>query len=406
LIHFYKRYLIPLKMSGVVIVAARRTPIGNFNGSLSTVPAHDLAATVIKDILSSTGVKGEDVSEVIMGQALPAGMGQNPARQATLIAGLPNTVPAMGVSMVCGSGLRAVAVAAQAIVAGDSSIVLAGGMENMSCAPHAVALRAGVKMGDAALTDTMLKDGLIDAFDGIHMGITAENIAKKFNISKEEQDEFAAKSQKKAGVAIAAAAFADEIVPVSVQQRKTTTVVSSDEFPRPETTVESLSKLRPAFQRDSAGTVTAGNASGINDGAAVLLLMREDAALTRGLKPLARIVASACAGVDPTIMGTGPIPAVRKVLSKAGWSIDDVDLFELNEAFAAQAIAVNRELGVPEEKVNVNGGSIALGHPIGMSGARVLVTLVHALNKRGAKKGVAALCIGGGMGIAMCVETL
>lgn len=392
-------------VADVVIVAAKRTPIGSFNGCFASVPAHDLASAVIKDMISSTEVRPEDVSEVILGQVLTAGLGQNPARQAAVAAGLPHEVPALGVNMVCGSGLRAVALAANNIRAGESEVVVAGGMENMSQARHCVAVRAGVKMGDVSMEDTMIKDGLTDAFHKYHMGITAENVAKKYSLTREEQDEFAARSQQKTGAAIKEGAFKDEIVPVSVPGRKGPTVVSEDEYPKPDTTAESLSKLRPAFIRDATGTVTAGNASGINDGAAAVMLMSAEAAASRQLTPLARIVSSSVAGLDPAVMGLGPVPAVRKALDKAGWTPDQVDLFELNEAFASQSLAVVRDLGVSSDKVNVNGGSIALGHPIGASGCRVLVTLLHAMRKRGAKKGCVSLCIGGGMGIAMCVET-
>jgi len=392
-------------VADVVIVAAKRTPIGSFNGCFASVPAHDLASAVIKDMISSTEVRPEDVSEVILGQVLTAGLGQNPARQAAVAAGLPHEVPALGVNMVCGSGLRAVALAANNIRAGESEVVVAGGMENMSQARHCVAVRAGVKMGDVSMEDTMIKDGLTDAFHKYHMGITAENVAKKYSLTREEQDEFAARSQQKTGAAIKEGAFKDEIVPVSVPGRKGPTVISEDEYPKPDTTAESLSKLRPAFIRDATGTVTAGNASGINDGAAAVMLMSAEAAASRQLTPLARIVSSSVAGLDPAVMGLGPVPAVRKALDKAGWTPDQVDLFELNEAFASQSLAVVRDLGVSSDKVNVNGGSIALGHPIGASGCRVLVTLLHAMRKRGAKKGCVSLCIGGGMGIAMCVET-
>lgn len=392
-------------VADVVIVAAKRTPIGSFNGCFASVPAHDLASAVIKDMISSTEVRPEDVSEVILGQVLTAGLGQNPARQAAVAAGLPHEVPALGVNMVCGSGLRAVALAANNIRAGESEVVVAGGMENMSQARHCVAVRAGVKMGDVSMEDTMIKDGLTDAFHKYHMGITAENVAKKYSLTREEQDEFAARSQQKTGAAIKEGAFKDEIVPVSVPGRKGPTVVSEDEYPKPDTTAESLSKLRPAFIRDATGTVTAGNASGINDGAAAVMLMSAEAAASRQLPPLARIVSSGVAGLDPAVMGLGPVPAVKKALDKAGWTPDQVDLFELNEAFASQSLAVVRDLGVSSDKVNVNGGSIALGHPIGASGCRVLVTLLHAMRKRGAKKGCVSLCIGGGMGIAMCVET-
>jgi len=390
----------------VVIVAAKRTPIGSFNGSLASLQAHDLATTVIKDILAVTAVAPGDVSEVILGQVLGGGQGQNPARQAAIAAGLPNETPAMGINMVCGSGLRAVALGAQAIAAGDSMIVLAGGMESMSQSKHCVHMRPGVKFGDVGLEDTMLKDGLTDAFHKYHMGITAENVAKKYSLSREEQDEFAALSQQKAGVAISSGVFKEEIVPVTVPGRKADTIVSEDEYPRPETTKESLAKLRPAFVKDGTGTVTAGNASGINDGAAVVMLMSAEEARKRNLTPLAKISSHATAGVEPALMGTGPVPAVKKALSKASWTIADVDLFELNEAFASQSLAVVKDLGAPPEKVNVNGGSIALGHPIGASGCRVLTTLLHAMKTRGARKGCVALCIGGGMGIAMCVESV
>jgi len=390
----------------VVIVAAKRTPIGSFNGSLSTLHAHDLASTVIKDILGTTGVAPADVSDVILGQVLGGGQGQNPPRQASIGAGLPNETPAMGINMVCGSGLRAVALGAQAVALGDSRVVLAGGMESMSQSKHCVHMRPGVKFGDVGLEDTMLKDGLTDAFHKYHMGITAENVAKKYSLTREEQDEFAALSQQKAGVAVSSGAFKEEIVPVSVPGRKAATIVTDDEYPRPETTKESLAKLRPAFVKDGSGSVTAGNASGINDGAAVVMLMSADEAQKRNLTPLAKIVSTATAGVEPALMGTGPVPAVRAALSKACWTIEDVDLFELNEAFASQSLAVVKDLGAPTEKVNVNGGSIALGHPIGASGCRVLTTLLHAMKKRGARKGCVALCIGGGMGIAMCVEAV
>lgn len=390
----------------VVIVAAKRTPIGNFNGALASLQAHDLSATVIRALLEQTGVEGGDVSEVILGQVLAAGQGQNPPRQAAVKGGLPHSVPAMGLNMVCGSGLRAVALAAQAIALGEASIMIAGGMESMSCSRHAVHMRPGVKFGDVAMEDTLLKDGLTDAFHNYHMGITAENVAKQYSVTRAEQDAFAAGSQQKAAVAIKAGHFKEEIVPVSVPGRKGPILVADDEFPRPETTAESLAKLRPAFIRDETGTVTAGNASGLNDGAAAVMLMTAEEAARRGLKPLARIVATATAGIDPAVMGMGPVPAVQKALSKAGWTVSDVDLFELNEAFASQAIAVVRELGAPVEKVNVNGGSIALGHPIGASGCRIMVTLLHVLKQRAVKRGCAALCIGGGMGIAMCVEAL
>jgi len=390
----------------VVIVAAKRTPIGSFNGSLASLHAHQLATTVIQDVLAVTGVAPGDVSEVILGQVLGGGQGQNPPRQASIAAGLPNETPAMGVNMVCGSGLRAVTLGAQAIALGDSAVVIAGGMESMSQSKHCVHMRPGVKFGDVGLEDTMLKDGLTDAFHNYHMGITAENVAKKYSLSREEQDEFAALSQQKAGVALSSGVFKDEIVPVTVPNRKAAIIVSEDEFPRPDTTKESLAKLRPAFVKDGTGTVTAGNASGINDGAAVVMLMSAEEAQKRNLPPLAKISSYATAGVEPALMGTGPVPAVKSALAKANWSIADVDLFELNEAFASQSLAVVRDLGAPPEKVNVNGGSIALGHPIGASGCRVLTTLLHAMKARGARKGCVALCIGGGMGIAMCVEAV
>jgi len=393
-------------VADVVIVAAKRTPIGSFNGCFSTVPAHDLASAVIKDLVTSTGVASEDVSEVILGQVLTAGLGQNPARQAAVAAGVPYETPAMGVNMVCGSGLRAVALGASSIMTGDSEIVIAGGMENMSMSRHTVAMRAGVKFGDVSMEDTMIKDGLTDAFHNYHMGITAENVAKKYSLTRAEQDEFAANSQQKCAVAIKDGCFKDEIVPVSVPGRKGPTLVTEDEYPKPDTTVETLSKLRPAFIRDATGTVTAGNASGINDGASAVMLMTSETAAARQLTPMCKIVSSSVAGLDPAIMGTGPVPAVKKALTKAGWSVDDVDLFELNEAFSSQSLAVVRDLGVSADKVNVNGGSIALGHPIGASGCRVLVTLIHAMKKRGSKKGCVSLCIGGGMGIAMCVEAI
>lgn len=389
-------------MHDVVIVSAARTAIGNFLGGFASVPAHELGAAVIEANLAQAGVDAADVSEAILGQVLTAASGQNPARQAVISAGLAVETPAITINQVCGSGLRAVAMGAQAIAAGDSTIVIAGGQENMSLSPHASYLRAGVKMGGSEAIDTMIHDGLWDIYNNYHMGVTAENVAKKFDISREEQDEFAAKSQQKAEAAIAAGKFKDEIVPFTVKGRKGDVVVDTDEFPRAGTTAEGLGKLRPAF--DKEGSVTAGNASGINDGAATVLLMSAAEAEKRGLKPLAKIKAWAHAGLDPQVMGLGPIYATKKVLEKAGWSVDDLDLIEANEAFAAQAIAVNRELGWDTEKVNVNGGAIALGHPIGASGARVLVSLLHEMQKRDAKKGLATLCIGGGMGIALAVE--
>lgn len=389
----------------MVIVAARRTPIGSFNGALATLQAHELASVVFKDLLGSSGVAAEEVEDVIMGQVLVGGQGQNPARQAALGAGLPHTSTAMGVAMVCGSGLRAVALAAQAIALGDSTVVLAGGMESMSMARHTVHMRPGVKFGEVGLQDSLLTDGLTDAMLGIHMGVTAENVAKQFGLSREEQDAFAAGSQEKAGAAAREGHFLAEVVPVSVAvPRKAAVVVAKDEFPRPDTTQDTLAKLRPAFVKDGSGTVTAGNSSGINDGAAAVLLMSREEAARRGLAPLCTIVCSAMAGVDPAVMGTGPVPAVTRALARAGWTAESVDLWELNEAFAAQALAVVRELGVDPARVNVCGGSIALGHPIGASGCRVLVTLVHAMRRLGAARGVASLCIGGGMGIAMCVQ--
>ena len=387
-----------------VIVAARRTAVGNFKGSLATVPASTLGATVIKAIVEQTGVDPSKIDEAILGQVLTAAVGQNPARQAVIEAGLPQHVAAMTINKVCGSGLKAVALAAQSIATGDASIVLAGGQENMSMAPHALpASRVGTAMGDWKLVDTMIVDGLWDAFNSYHMGITAENIAEKFNISREEQDAFAAASQHKAAAAQEAGKFDAQIVPVSIPQRKGDPIVfQKDEFIRANTTAEGLAKLRPAFKKD--GTVTAGNASGLNDGAAVLLVMSESMANSLGLTPLARIAAHASAGVDPKIMGTGPIPATQRCLQKAGWTIDDLDLVEANEAFAAQAISVNKGLEWDTSKVNVNGGAIAIGHPIGASGARILVDLLHEMQRRDAKKGLATLCIGGGQGVALAVE--
>ena len=388
-------------MSDVVIVSATRTPIGTFNGALSTLPAHALGKIAIKAALERAKVDAGEVSEVIMGQILAAAQGQNPARQASIGAGIPNEVPAYGVNILCGSGLKSVALGYQAILNGDSSIVVAGGQESMSMAPHAAYLRSGAKMGSVEFVDTMLKDGLTDAFHGYHMGNTAENVAQKWQITREEQDRFAVGSQNKAEAAIKAGRFKDEITPVTIASRKGDVVVDTDEFPRFGTTMETVGKLRPAFAKD--GTVTAANASGINDGAAAMVLMSADEAKRRGLTPLARIVSWAQVGVDPAIMGSGPIPASRKALEKAGWKPGDLDLVEANEAFAAQAIAVNKDLGWDTDKVNVNGGAIALGHPVGASGARVLTTLLHEMQKRDAKKGLATLCIGGGMGIALCV---
>jgi acetyl-CoA C-acetyltransferase len=386
----------------IVIVGAVRTPIGAFNGALGTVPAHELGKVAIKAAIDRAGVEAPRVSEVIMGQILTAGQGMNPARQASLGAGIPIEVPAWGVNQVCGSGLRAVALGYQAIVNGDSEIAVVGGQESMSLSPHCAHLRNGVKMGNFDMVDTMIKDGLWDAFNGYHMGNTAENVARQWQITRAQQDEFAVGSQQKAEAAQKAGKFKDEITPVTVKGRKGDIVVDTDEYPKHGTTLDVIAKLRPAF--DKEGTVTAANASGINDGAAALVLMKASEAAKLGKTPLARIVAWAQAGVDPKVMGTGPIPASRAALKKAGWSAADLDLIEANEAFAAQACAVNKDLGWDISKVNVNGGAIALGHPIGASGARVLVTLLHEMQKRNAKKGLATLCIGGGMGIAMCVE--
>ncbi|XP_035473410.2 acetyl-CoA acetyltransferase, cytosolic [Scophthalmus maximus] len=388
----------------VVIVSAARTPIGSLSGALSTVPVHDLCSVVIKDVLTRAGVRPEEVSEVIMGHVLTAGQGQNPARQASVAAGIPYSVPAWSCQMVCGSGLKSVCLGAQSIQVGDSTVVVAGGMESMSRAPHTVHMRAGVRMGDASLQDSVVADGLTDAFHGYHMGITAENVAKQWAVSREEQDGFAVQSQNKTEAAQKAGHFDQEIVPVMVPSRKGPVEVKVDEFPRHGSNADSMSKLRPCFVKDSSGTVTAGNASGINDGAAATVLMSQSEAERRGIKPMARIVSWAQAGLDPSIMGTGPVPAIRKAVEKAGWKLDQVDLFEINEAFAAQSVAVVKELGLNVDKVNVNGGAISLGHPIGMSGCRVLVTLLHALQRTGGRRGVTSLCIGGGMGIAMCVE--
>ena len=386
----------------VVIVSAARTPVGAFNGAFANLPAHELGRTAIKAALERAGVTGDRVSEVIMGQILTAGSGQNPARQASIAAGIPVESPAWGVNQLCGSGLRAVALGYQAILNGDSDIVVAGGQESMSMAPHCAYLRGGVKMGNFDMVDTMIKDGLWDAFNGYHMGNTAENVAKQWQITRQQQDEFAVASQNKAEAAMKAGKFKDEIAPVTVKSRKGDIVVDTDEYPKAGVTIDGLAKLRPAF--DKEGTVTAGSASGINDGAAAVVLMRASEAAKLGKTPLARIVSWAQAGVDPSIMGTGPIPASRAALKKAGWTPQDLDLVEANEAFAAQACAVNKDLGWDTSKVNVNGGAIAIGHPIGASGARVLVTLLYEMQKRNAKKGLATLCIGGGMGIAMCVE--
>lgn len=386
----------------IVIVAARRTAIGSFNGTLAAVSAVDLGATVVKAALDDAAVKADEVCDVLLGQVLTTALGQNPARQTAMKAGIPNSKTAMTINQVCGSGLRAVALGMQSILAGDAQIVVAGGQENMSLSPHAMHLRNGVKMGDGQMIDTMIKDGLWDIFNGYHMGITAENVAQKYEISRAQQDEFAALSQQRAEAAIKAGKFKTEIVPVVIKNKKGDITFDTDEFPRAGTTTETLAGLRPAFKPD--GTVTAGNASGINDGAAVVVLMRESEAKKRGLKPFAKIASWATAGVDPAIMGTGPIPASRKALEKAGWKAADLDLIESNEAFAAQACSVAKELQLDAAKVNVNGGAIALGHPIGASGARILVTLLHEMARRNANKGLATLCIGGGMGIAMCLE--
>ncbi|XP_005090597.1 acetyl-CoA acetyltransferase, cytosolic [Aplysia californica] len=393
-------------MTEVVIVSAARTPVGSFNGALSSFTADDLGGVAIKEALSRAGVAGEEVSEVILGQVLSAAQGQNPARQASVKAGIPFSVPAHGVNMLCGSGLRAVVLGAQAVRLGDAKIVVAGGQESMSKAPHCVHIRGGTKFGDATMTDSMMCDGLTDAFNKYHMGITAENVAKQWNIPRDEQDRFAVTSQQRCENAQKNGRFDAEIVPVVVQSRAGPSEVKKDEFPRAGCTIEGLQKLRPAFVKDGTGTVTAGNASGINDGAAAVVITSKTEAESRGLKPLARIVSWAQAGVDPSIMGTGPIPATRKALENAGWQVSDVDLFELNEAFAAQSLAVVKDLGCDPEKVNVYGGAIAIGHPIGASGARILTTLLYALRSQNKRKGVAALCVGGGMGIAVCVENL
>jgi acetyl-CoA C-acetyltransferase len=376
--------------------------VGSFNGAFANVPAHELGRVAISAALDRAGVKPDEVDEVIMGQILTGGAGQNPARQAAMAAGIPAERTAFGINQLCGSGLRAVALAAQQIATGDAKVVVAGGQESMTQAPHAAQMRSGTKMGSLEMVDTMLKDGLWDAFHGYHMGNTAENVAQKYQLTRQEQDEFAQASQRKAGEAMKSGRFAEEIAPVTVKGRKGDVVVKDDEYPKPETSMEILGKLRPAFSKE--GTVTAGNASGINDGAAAAVVMSADEAKRRGIKPMARIVSWATAGVDPAIMGTGPIPASRKALEKAGWSIHDLDLIEANEAFAAQACAVNKDLGWDTSKVNVNGGAIALGHPIGASGARVLSTLLYEMQRRDAKKGLVTLCIGGGMGVAMCVE--
>jgi acetyl-CoA C-acetyltransferase len=389
-------------MEDVVIVSAARTPVGSFNGAFASVTAHDLGSTAIRAAIARAGLEPGDIDEAILGQVLGAAQGQNPARQAARNAGLPDEKTAFGINQLCGSGLRTVALAAQQVRSGESAIVVAGGMESMSMAPHAAYLRAGQKMGALEFTDTMLKDGLWDAFHGYHMGTTAENVAQKYQITRQDQDEFAVASQNKASAASKSGRFRDEIVPVTVKGRKGDTVVENDEYIRHDSDMAAMQKLKPAFQKD--GTVTAGNASGINDGAAALVVMTAKEAARRGLTPLARIASFATAGVDPAIMGTGPIPSSRRALERAGWKVSDLDLIESNEAFAAQSLAVVRDLGLDTSKVNVNGGAIALGHPIGASGARVLVTLLHEMVKRDAKKGLATLCVGGGMGVAMTLE--
>ncbi|WP_126974853.1 acetyl-CoA C-acetyltransferase [Frigidibacter oleivorans] len=391
-------------MTNVVIVSAARTAVGSFGGAFANTPAHDLGAAVLEALVARAGIDKSEVSETILGQVLTAGQGQNPARQAHINAGLPKESAAWGINQVCGSGLRAVALGAQHILLGDATVVAAGGQENMSMAPHCQNLRQGHKMGDLSFIDTMIKDGLWDAFNGYHMGQTAENVANQWQISRDMQDEFALASQNKAEAAQKAGRFSDEIIAFTVKTRKGDTVVDADEYIRHGATIEAMQKLRPAFAKD--GSVTAGNASGINDGAAGVLLMSEEEAAKRGLTPIARIASYATAGLDPSIMGTGPIPASRKALDKAGWKVADLDLVEANEAFAAQACAVNKDMGWNPEIVNVNGGAIAIGHPIGASGARVLNTLLFEMKRRGAKKGLATLCIGGGMGVAMCLEGL
>ena len=389
-------------MSDVVIVSAARTPVGSFNGALAALPAHELGRIAIQAAIERAGITAADVEEVIMGQVLQAGAGQGPARQASINAGIPQESPAWSLNQLCGSGLRAVALGAQQIADGSAGIVIAGGQESMSQSPHASQLRTGTKMGDTTFVDTMIKDGLLDAFHGYHMGQTAENIASRWQITRVEQDAFAVASQNKAEAAQKAGKFVGEIAPVTIKGRKGDTIVDQDEYIRHGATLDSVSGLRPAFNKE--GSVTAANASGLNDGAAALVLMSAEEAKKRGLKPLARIASWASAGVDPEIMGTGPIPASRKALEKAGWSVGDLDLIESNEAFAAQSICVVRDLGLDPAKVNVNGGAIAIGHPIGASGARILTTLLHEMKRSGAKKGLATLCVGGGMGVAMCVE--
>lgn len=388
----------------VVIVSAARTAIGTFNGALSTLPVHALGTVVIKEVLKRASINTDEISEVIFGHVLTAGTGQNPTRQASVAAGIPYSIPAWSCQMICGSGLKAVSLGAQSILTGESDIVVAGGMENMSQAPHLVHMRAGVKAGDVSLQDSILCDGLNDAFYKYHMGITAENVAKQWKISREEQDQLAVQSQNRTEAAQKAGYFDKEIVPVEVPSRKGPVTVTTDEFPRHGSSLEGMKKLKPYFLKDGTGTVTPANASGINDGAAAVVLMKKSEAQRRHLSPMAQIVCTAQAGLDPSIMGVGPIPAIKKAVEKAGWSLDDVDVFEINEAFAAQALAIVKELQLNPDKVNIQGGAIALGHPLGMSGCRILVTLLYALERTGGKKGVAALCIGGGLGIAMCVE--
>ena len=393
-----------MSASAIVVASAARTPVGSFNGSFANTPAHELGAVAIREALARAGVDGKEVDEVVMGQILTAGQGQNPARQAAMAAGIPQEATSWGLNQLCGSGLRSIAIGMQQIQTGDAKIIVAGGQESMSMAPHVAHLRAGVKMGDYKMIDSMIKDGLMDAFYGYHMGNTAENVARQWQLSREEQDVFAVASQNKAEAAQKAGKFKDEIAPVTIKTRKGDIIVDADEYIRHGATLDAMQKLKPAF--DKEGTVTAANASGINDGAAAVVLMTEEEAVRRGLTPLVRIVSWATAGVDPQIMGTGPIPASRKALQKAGWTVNDLDLVEANEAFAAQACAVNKDMGWNPDIVNVNGGAIAIGHPIGASGARVFNTLVFEMGRRGAKKGLATLCIGGGMGVAMCVEAM
>ena len=393
-----------MSASAIVVASAARTAVGSFNGSFANTPAHELGAVAIREALVRAGVEGREVDEVVMGQILSAGQGQNPARQAAMAAGIPHEATSWGLNQLCGSGLRAIAIGMQQIQTGDAQIVVAGGQESMSMAPHVAHLRGGVKMGDFKMIDSMIRDGLTDAFYGYHMGNTAENVARQWQLSRDEQDAFAVASQNKAEAAQKAGRFADEIVPVTIKSRKGDIIVDQDEYIRHGATLEAMQKLKPAF--DKEGTVTAANASGINDGAAAVVLMTEEEAVRRGITPLVRIVSWATAGVDPQIMGTGPIPASRKALEKAGWTVGDLDLVEANEAFAAQACAVNKDMGWNPDIVNVNGGAIAIGHPIGASGARVFNTLVFEMQRRGARKGLATLCIGGGMGVAMCVESM